>query len=139
MLTFLKAWKLWALLGAVTVAGIGGYKVAAWRYQAQLATLEQAHAEAVSQAERAARDTLAKAHARDIKALQALLDQERAALAAQSETIAALEGRAAATRVVYINALETDPDCKAWAAMSIACPISWMRDDQAGAGATGGD
>ena len=75
-------------------------------------------------------------HATAVRVLGDAVARQQAALDAEAERAAAAEARADAaeadlrgalgrTRVVYRDALQSNPSCAAWAAQPIPCPVSW--------------
>lgn len=113
------------IAGAVTVIGFAvGWYVNGWRWEARFNRTEQAHQQAREQAAQDARRAAESAY-------KAALEQE-AAEARRAQQIAsemsqraeAAEARAAKVKIVYRDAVKRDPDCAAWAAQEIRCPIS---------------
>jgi hypothetical protein len=69
--------------------------------------------------------TLGDALARQKRDLDAEAERSAAAVARAEAAEADLQAALGRTRVVYRDALKSNPSCAAWAAQPIPCPVSW--------------
>lgn len=119
---YFRQWRLLIWIGLAAVAGVLWQRVTTWHESHQLlptvrAELEQertcAPASACARrAEEAAEQARAEAETRALEAAEALRRAEEKARA-----------DAAAWRRKYQGAIASDPNCAAWAAGAIACPL----------------
>jgi hypothetical protein len=72
---------------------------------------------------------LKNAHGKELrKMLQSGLDavaKREAVIAESNAVIAGLETQKGKVKIIYRDAVRTDPECKAWSEQPIACPRSW--------------
>lgn len=115
-------WRALGVAALVTLVAVAGWRVTAWRaaYRALPAAQE------ALQREIECRDG-SKCSERVIAAAQAARDAEAVR---QSEALAGVQAReekarrdAEAWRARYRAAREADPECAAWSAQRIACPL----------------
>lgn len=115
----------WRMIGAVGLAaavGLAGWRVTAWR----TAYHEIDDVRATLAAEVACEPLTACQRRAEAWAAQARLEAEKAAqeaLGKAQEAEAKARADAAAWRAKYKAALATDPGCKAWSELPVACPL----------------
>lgn len=102
-----------------------GWTTNGWRLNAKLDAQHAAwHAQAAAQ-QQAARKAVQDAFQRRLdEARRAEQDAIRALSNVVTERDRLAE-RAERVRVVYRDAVRTDPSCAQWAAQAISCPVSW--------------
>jgi hypothetical protein len=115
-------WRLVGAVGLVAALALAGWRVSAWReaYQ-RLPEVQATLAAEVACEPATACQERAVALAEQARAEAAIAAQ--AALGKAQEAEAKARADASAWRAKYRAAIQSDPDCAAWASSAIKCPL----------------
>ena len=119
---YFRQWRLLIWIGLAAVVGVLWQRVTAWHESHQLLPTVQAELKqertcapdsaCARRAEEAAEQARAEAETRALEAAEALRRAEEKARA-----------DAAAWRAKYRQAVQSNPECKAWSEQPISCPL----------------